>query len=288
MQEQSEYVISMKTDKEELDELGRLRDQGYLITCTLEDDLLPGGLHLAPGSRVIDLGCGAGEYPLAVGQKYPDFEVIGVDIMDRAIEYANDQARAQKRTNVRFRVGNILRPLEFADHSCDFVNLRFLFGAVPRDYWTTLLDECRRILKPGGMIRMIESTSIITEEAPFNHQLAGPLMRALYHAKKTFSEYEIAVVPAILRFFREGKSAGKYESSSYQVYLLDCSAGTRFHGKIKSDLTQMWVGLRPLMLKHGDITEDALTAIIKGATAELEQPDYSATWEIAALMVKVK
>lgn len=288
MQEENGYVISMKTEKEELDELNRLKGQGYLITCALEDDLLPSGLHLAPGSHVIDLGCGGGEYALAVGQKYPDLEVIGIDIMDRAIEYANDQVRAQKRANVRFRVGNILRPLKFADHSCDFVNLRFLFGVVPRDYWVTLLDECRRILKPGGTIRVIEATSVLTEEAPFSHQLAGPLMKALYYAQKTFSEYEIAVVPAIQRFFREGKRDGKYESSSYKVYLLDCSAGTRFHDKIESDFMQMWTGLRPLMLEHGDITEDALNAIVKGATAEMKSDDHSATWEIAALMVKVK
>ncbi len=44
--------------------------------------------------RVLDVACGPGGWALDLAQQYPDIQVVGVDIDEGMIEYANTMARA--------------------------------------------------------------------------------------------------------------------------------------------------------------------------------------------------
>ncbi|MFY9262473.1 MAG: methyltransferase [Actinomycetaceae bacterium] len=66
-------------------------------------------LHKAPftelpeGALAVDLGCGWGPLSLVLGREYPQAEVIGVDINERALELANQNAQANGLANVSAR-----------------------------------------------------------------------------------------------------------------------------------------------------------------------------------------
>jgi SAM-dependent methyltransferase len=62
-------------------------------------------LHLAPGSRLLDLGCGPGLYAHRLARK--GIEVLGVDTSRRSIDYARRTAEADG-LSARFRRGNYL------------------------------------------------------------------------------------------------------------------------------------------------------------------------------------
>jgi SAM-dependent methyltransferase len=97
-------------------------------------DLLLG--ELPPGERWLDLGCGAGRFlSLAPGG-------IGVDISSAALERARAHA-----TDVRLLEGEEL-PLEHGEVS--FVWCSEVLEHVPDALG--LLQECRRVLAPGGRI----------------------------------------------------------------------------------------------------------------------------------------
>lgn len=51
---------------------------------------------------VIELGCGRGEYTLALARKYPELNFIGIDIKGNRIWSGAMQAHKEGRTNVRF------------------------------------------------------------------------------------------------------------------------------------------------------------------------------------------
>ncbi|MBX9885466.1 MAG: methyltransferase domain-containing protein [Novosphingobium sp.] len=57
-----------------------------------------------PGTRVIDVGCGAGELSMAVAAARPDAQVTGVDISGELIEAA--QSRAAGLANLSFTVAD--------------------------------------------------------------------------------------------------------------------------------------------------------------------------------------
>jgi ubiquinone/menaquinone biosynthesis C-methylase UbiE len=109
--------------------------------------------RIAPGQRVLDLGAGPGFFALALADMVgPAGSVDGVDINARFVADAN--GRAQGRANVRFhQVGD--HRLPFADDQFDRVICKNVLEYVP-DLDATL-TECRRVLKPGGRIHVIDS-----------------------------------------------------------------------------------------------------------------------------------
>jgi ubiquinone/menaquinone biosynthesis C-methylase UbiE len=117
----SEYVI----DIEQPAETARLIEQSKLFTQAM-GDLFPEPLDLSGVRRVLDLGCGPGEWTNAVACDYPQMNVVGVDINETMITYAHALARSQGRPNISFEMMDLKRPLAFADASFDLVNARFI------------------------------------------------------------------------------------------------------------------------------------------------------------------
>src|SRR5438067_3552507 len=65
-----------------------------------EVDVLVECLGLAPGARILDVGCGPGRHAHALGRR--GFEVVGVDISERFVALAREQAPAAAAAAVTF------------------------------------------------------------------------------------------------------------------------------------------------------------------------------------------
>jgi len=56
-----------------------------------------------PVKKVLDIGCGTGEYAIAAGRRYPEMEIVGIDYSSSAIEIANKLLKKEKSDiNVKF------------------------------------------------------------------------------------------------------------------------------------------------------------------------------------------
>jgi 2-polyprenyl-6-hydroxyphenyl methylase/3-demethylubiquinone-9 3-methyltransferase len=102
------------------------------------------------GPDVLDVGCSQGIASILLARE--GHRVVGIDREHEAIRAARerlDQEEAQVRERVEFRVGEG-RAVGFADGSFDAV----LFGEVLEHQLDPgkLLDEARRVLRPGGRI----------------------------------------------------------------------------------------------------------------------------------------
>ena len=118
----STYIVQ---DRENQEELARLTLQDRLLTESMGGVLaeLPEPAAL---QRVLDIGCATGGWALETAQTYPTISlVIGIDISQRMITYARQQAQAAALAErVEFHVMDALRMLEFPSHFFDLVNLR--------------------------------------------------------------------------------------------------------------------------------------------------------------------
>ncbi|SRR6266567_7352253 len=142
-------------DPEAAPEMVRLIDLDKIATQGM------GGLFAdlpdpAAWNEILDVACGPGGWVLDAAYALPRAEVTGIDISQNMTRYANARARAQGLTNATFRIMNITQPLAFADASFDFVNARFLVGVLQREAWPAILAECKRILRPGGILRLTD------------------------------------------------------------------------------------------------------------------------------------
>src|SRR4051812_7317531 len=80
---------------------------------------LVGGLGLAPGSVVVDVGCGEGAHAIRLGERF-GFAVAGFDPVPRHLELARGAVPAEVALRVRFAAGTA-EELPVADGSVDLV-----------------------------------------------------------------------------------------------------------------------------------------------------------------------
>jgi SAM-dependent methyltransferase len=111
-------------------------------------------LYLAPGQRVLDLGCGEGRHAISVWLAAPA-RVVGIDrnaadiatAQCRATEFAAPDSDPQRALGFA-RADGVRLP--FADQSFDRVICAEVLEHVP-DY-AAMLAEIGRVLKPGGVL----------------------------------------------------------------------------------------------------------------------------------------
>jgi phosphatidylethanolamine/phosphatidyl-N-methylethanolamine N-methyltransferase len=101
----------------------------------------------AAGPDILEVGVGTG----LVLSYYPaDARVIGVDLSEHMLHKAAAKVRERRLRQVRFVAAMDACRLGFKDASFDAVAVPFVITLVPDPEGA--LDECARVLKPGGEI----------------------------------------------------------------------------------------------------------------------------------------
>lgn len=110
---------------------------------------------LAPGARVLELGCGGGTRETR--ELAAQFTLTGVDLSERQLE------RARERVPGATFVHEDLTSVEFAVGSFDAVVSFYVFNHVPRELLAPLLARIHNWLAPGGRLLAAFGTSDLEE-----------------------------------------------------------------------------------------------------------------------------
>ncbi|MDB5640729.1 MAG: methyltransferase, UbiE/COQ5 family protein [Hyphomicrobiales bacterium] len=135
--------------------------------------LLFEGLHGA----ILDAGVGTGRN-IAY---YPDgVRVTGVDQSPAMLARARQRA-LEARRDVDLRLMDVTR-LDFPDDSFDAAVASFLFCVLPADSQVAALRELRRVVRPGGTLRLLEYVRPTGALRNFIARLWAPWMAWAYGA----------------------------------------------------------------------------------------------------------
>ena len=102
----------------------------------------------APGSRVLDIGCGAGSNVLYLARS--GFEAHGVDLSPGAVRAARQRA-ADAALTVHVREGDVL-DLPFPESTFSAALDNGCFHTLPVDRRPDYVREAARVLRPGGSL----------------------------------------------------------------------------------------------------------------------------------------
>jgi SAM-dependent methyltransferase len=108
--------------------------------------------HLRPatGLKALEIGCGPGRLMAPLSTEFA--EIHGTDVSDEMIRLAAERLRHIPHAHVHHSAKSDLSL--FADESFDFVYSYAVFQHIPsREIVLRYLEEVRRVLKPGGILR---------------------------------------------------------------------------------------------------------------------------------------
>ncbi|MBN1582080.1 MAG: class I SAM-dependent methyltransferase [Anaerolineae bacterium] len=111
--------------------------------------------HIAPGQRVLDIGCGTGALSLRAAQK--GATVKGIDVNAQMLEIARqrveaaDLAGAVELCEMGVAELNIETPASY-----DVVTSGLCFSELTGGERSYALDEAHRVLKPGGLLLLAD------------------------------------------------------------------------------------------------------------------------------------
>lgn len=112
-----------------------------------------GVLQPASDCTMIDIGTGVGFIALPYAKCYPDATVYGCDIQEGMIALLREDAAAQGIENL---TGIVMAPnaIDLPDASADLIIMAQLHHEL--DAPAPLLAECKRLLRPGGTVAIVD------------------------------------------------------------------------------------------------------------------------------------
>jgi len=268
----STYFVEDRANQEELARLqilDRMATKGMRGVLPEQPD--PGSFQ-----RVIDVGCGTGGWLIDTAKTYPTIsQLIGIDVSSTIITYARSQAKKQGVSDrVEFHVMDALHRLEFPTDYFDLVNHRMAWSWLRTWDWPKLLQEYRRVCRPGGVIRLTEA-DLPEGNSPAMMHLHRLLLRATYEAGRLFSAESNGVNSQLADLLH------RYGVQSIQTrsYTVQYRVGTAEWQDFYEDMSRVYRTAMPFLRKWTKANEDYETTY-QQAISEMQQLDFVATWNL--------
>jgi SAM-dependent methyltransferase len=163
------------------------------------------------------------------------------------------------------------KPLEFADESFDLVNGRTIFGFMDKETWPKLLDECWRVLRPGGLLCMTEPEFSVTN-SPALQRLNRLINNVAFEQQRSFSvDGQTYGVAYMLK--RLVLQAG-FVQVEHTASALDASAESFLHYAYCEDIELMFTLLKSYLIASGLVDEAEYDRLCQETQTDMQRTDF--------------
>ena len=267
------YVVQ---DRSNQDELIRLHVQDQMLTAS-QGGVLPEQPDPRQFERVLDVGCGTGGWLIEAARTYPTMKrLVGVDASRRFVAYARIQAEvAQVQDRVEFHVMDALRMLEFPSGSFDLVNQRLGQSWLRTWDWLKLLQEYQRVVRPAGIIRVVESGEVKTS-SPALARFSDLVLAAMYYSGHLFTpDWATGITSQLTHLLRQH---GLHQVQTSEA-VLEYRAGTPDGQAYREDVRHALRTLRLFIEKWTHVPAD-YGALCSQVESEIREPEFVATLHV--------
>lgn len=119
--------------------------------------------------RILDLGCGIGQFSVALKERFPEAEVWGLDIGGPMVRYAHMRA-VDVGVDVNF-AQRLAEDTKFPDNHFDIVTSYIMHHEVTAEGARAIFREAHRVARPGGYYYPIDFLSG-RQAMPYNPYMA--------------------------------------------------------------------------------------------------------------------
>jgi len=107
--------------------------------------------------RILDLGCGVGQFSVALKERFPDAEVWGIDVGGPMVRYAHMRA-VDVGVDVNF-AQRLAEDTKFPDNHFDIVTSYIMHHELTQEASKAVFREAHRVARPGGYYYPIDFRS---------------------------------------------------------------------------------------------------------------------------------
>lgn len=190
----------------------------------------------------------------------------------------------QQCQNAQFLVHPLGERLPLPAESVDLIQSTFLHTRLPEQQWPHVIEEVLRLLRPGGMVRLLECLP-----SQSSSPSAGWLTRHYWRTREALTSQENGCAsahpwqPTCLpaRLVESG-----FVSVQYTEYLLDFSAGAPGHQVFCELADLFFTQLQSACLHYTDCTEATYTRLFKEMQLELLEPTFRGYWHLRLLWAR--
>jgi ubiquinone/menaquinone biosynthesis C-methylase UbiE len=118
-------------------------------------------------SHILELGCGPASATVYLANAFPKSKITGIDLSAPYVKVAQTKLRKIARADVMQADAS---NLPFKNNSFDAVTSTFMFHELPEEVRIEILQEARRVLKPGGILVIADSIQM-NDNPSFNWAL---------------------------------------------------------------------------------------------------------------------
>jgi ubiquinone/menaquinone biosynthesis C-methylase UbiE len=118
-------------------------------------------MAISKDGALLDLGAGIGYFSIPLSPLVK--EIVSVDVESKMLAILSSEAKKQKRSNLSPVLADVLS-VPVMDESFDNVLLAFIYHELAMP--ALLLEECARVLKPGGRLTVVEFQKTKTDFGP--------------------------------------------------------------------------------------------------------------------------
>jgi ubiquinone/menaquinone biosynthesis C-methylase UbiE len=104
--------------------------------------------------RILDMGCGVGQFTVELKDRFPDAEVWGIDVGGPMVRYAH--MRAARLANGAHFAQRLAEDTGFPDGHFDLVTSYIMHHEMPADTTRKVIAEAQRVTRPGGVYYPID------------------------------------------------------------------------------------------------------------------------------------